>query len=468
MFNGLPSDLHNVSGYNETNAERGMVRGGAAVWNADGREMQKANAQNAMAAKEDAYNEENAERGMIQGGEAVWAADGRQSDDKRRGKILFKRLNLINEFLVKGQGTNVPFGAFLKRKGLHEGMFLAELPKDLQFVGISNETPGSKRLLAYGVAMNKEYETQFLQHIVNSAPAELSCDGGACGCGSASADGDGAAKVKCNLRYPPPRTGKRKDAYNACLKTEAVKIVEKRDEKKAAGIGALGNIAGVYNKTNPVLVMARNSFLSILSINLANTAKAFGIVKDKKGDHWNKIVKKWVIFGGDLNALKNAISNGRGKEPAFKKLLEKFHKADGEWDSAEGGGVGKLVAGAAGAMGTITGVLLAIPEPTAATKAAAAWTGTASGTMATMVPILNSFAKQNGATDADITPAAGGSTGDPALDAALTSVDYEKNTPPIGQGFMDKYKFYVVGGLVLAMGLTALILTAKNPRGALA
>lgn len=468
MFNGLPSDLHSVSGGNEINAERGLVRGGAAVWNADGREMQKANAQNARAASEDAYNEMNVERGMVSGGGDAGGmnADG-ESQEKKRGAILHKRLGLINEFLVKGRFTDVPFGAFLKKKRLNERMFLAELPASLQFVGISNETPQSRRLLAYGVAMNKEYETQYLQHIVNTGAEDtMSCDGCSGKCGSVSADGDGAAKVKCNLKYPPPRAGKRKDAYNACLKTEAVKIVEKRDEKKAAGVGALGNIAGVVNKTNPALVLMRNSFLSILAINLANTAKAFSIVKDKKGDHWNKIVKKWVIFGGDLNALKNAIDNGKRKEPAFKKLLGSKYSADG-WESADGN-LGKTVAAASGAMGTISGILLALPDPTAATKAAAVWTGSAAGTMATMAPILNSFAKQNGATAADITPAPGGSTGDPALDAALASVDKEPTTPPIEQGFMDKYKFYVVGAMVLVSGLAILALTVSNPKGKLA
>ena len=410
---------------------------------------------------QDVDNEINAERGMIPGGDAVWNADGQVSQEKKRGAILNKRLNLINEFLVMGQGTDIPFGVMLKRKGLTEKQFLSELPSTLQFVGISNETPSSRRLLSYGVAMNKEYETQYLTHIINTADGELSCDG--CSGSCSSADGAGAAAVACNLKYPPPRlTSKRKDQYNDCLRTQAVKIIEKRevkaeakqdkkDEKKAAGVNGLASISGVVNKTNPVFVLIRNGFLGLTRLNALNLAKNLSQIKSTGGDHWNKVVKKWVILGGDLNSIKSAIDAGKGKKPIFVK---KKVGADGQWESAEGD-----IAMLAG----LTAAVTAVGGPPAG-----AWAASASGTIAAFLPIIDSYKKLRGEklTEEENINLPSGINDE--VDGVLAEVDMEKVTAPIQGSFMDQYKYWVIGAMVLLSGLTVLALTSSNPKGKLA
>lgn len=436
MINGLPSDLAYTDNY--INTERGLVRGGRAVWNADG---ESADTQNALANISYTENEENVERGIIQGGAAVWNADG-ESNEKKRGKILFKRLNLINEFMVRGRGKNIPFGAFLKKKGLNEKIFLSELPSDLQFVGISNETPQSEKLLAYGMAMNKEYGRQYHLHIINTDTGSdtQSCDGCGGKC-SASADGAGAAKIKCSTKFPPPRVKKSvKDAYDKCVKDEAVKIVDKRQEKKEAGVGGLGNVLGVVNKTNPALVLTRNGFLGLTSLNALNLAKNMAAIESTHGDHWNKIVKKWVILGGDLGAIKKAISSGKNKRPIFAK---KNHGADG-WSNAEGD-----IAALAGLTAAVTLV----------NPAAGAWTAGASGTIASVLPIIDSYKKMRGEKLSVEENPALPEIADPELKQALDAVDAEKVTPAIDGGFMDKYKNYIIGSLVLIAAISVMAVT---------
>ena len=165
MFNGLQSNLPMADGNCNTS-------------------MARADKQNARANVEYTNNEINTERAVQSGYfEAVWNADGGNSMEKKRGKILKKRLDLINEFLVRGKGKNIPFGAFLKKNGLDETIFLGDLPSYLQFTGIANETPQSKKMLAYGVSMNEVYVEQMMQDIINTEDDTLSCAGceGECG-----------------------------------------------------------------------------------------------------------------------------------------------------------------------------------------------------------------------------------------------------------------------------------------------
>lgn len=184
----------------------------------------------------------------------------------------------------------------------------------------------------------------------------------------------------------------RKEIYRKAL-------VEGKVEKGKGGRKAVHAI----NKFNPATLAVRGAVLSIINANVVDIAHAMSLIKDEKGTHWAEIQMKWWMWGGDKDKLDKAVDKGKNKKPLFKKLVEKHlkkkHGFDG-YSNAEGKGAntaGNIVAASAALMGTAAGVLALVPEPTATTKAAAAWLGVGGGAFGSMSPILKSYAKQKGA-----------------------------------------------------------------------
>lgn len=151
-----------------------------------------------------------------------------------------------------------------------------------------------------------------------------------------SADGEGAAKVKCNLRFPPPRLKKdKKDAYDRCVKEEAAKIdakrderkeekqekkeerKEKREERKSEGKGIFRKAAGVFKKA--ALAAPRNAFLVVLKLNGFGMASKMDSARTKDKARWDRIMKKWKSFGGNPDALAKEVERGKGKKPIMAK-----------------------------------------------------------------------------------------------------------------------------------------------------
>jgi hypothetical protein len=171
----------------------------------------------------------------------------------------------------------------------------------------------------------------------------------------------------------------------------------------------IGNTLGggvavhAVNKFNPTFIIMRGAVLSILNSNLVGISDAMDNVRGSK-KHWDEILQKWWMWGGEKSKFNEAVSKGKGKKPLFKDLIEKFQKkkgfdgeysyADGEYSYADGQQAAKAVLIASSLLGVATGVLTAIPEP--ATKAAAVWTGAGGSAFGAMGGILKSFAKEQG------------------------------------------------------------------------
>ena len=183
--------------------------------------------------------------------------------------------------------------------------------------------------------------------------------------------------------------------------------IKKGFDNVKKGIGdKLGGGKAVHavNKFNPAFVTMRGAMLSVLNKNVVGMADAMAEIKAKSKSHYDKILQKWWMWGGEKTKYDKAIMQGKGKKPLFKELVDKFQKKkkgfDGEYSNAGGSDAAKAVLAASALLGVTTTALTLIPEP--ATKAAAVWTGAAGTGFGALGGILKSFAKEQGATDAEI------------------------------------------------------------------
>lgn len=214
------------------------------------------------------------------------------------------------------------------------------------------------------------------------------------------------------------------------------------------------------NALNPVTVLMRGAFLSLLSINAAALASALRAIKnDKDQSHWNKIVAKWNILGGDTSKLKSTIDNGSNHKP-FPKIKKNGSHADGdseELDVNDAKNASKTALGSAGALGGLAALLASNP----ATAGAAVWVGSAAGVLATVQPILKNFAKAKG-EDASLVADL---PNDPKLDADTTNAlkDIEDGKNIDVPNFWDEYKGWIIGMVALIGGISlALIVVGKK------
>lgn len=217
------------------------------------------------------------------------------------------------------------------------------------------------------------------------------------------------------------------------------------------------------NALNPITVLMRASFLSLVAINAAALASALRAIKnDGNQTHWNKIVAKWNVLGGDTNKLKSTIDNGSSKKPF--PPVKKSHNADGsaeELDPNDAKNAGKTAAACSAALGALASVLASNPY----TASAAVYVGSAAGLLATMNPIFKDFAKSKGEDTSGI--------GDVSVpDGQILDSDTAKALNDIQDGtdvnnylptFWDNYKWWIVGIIGLASLTTiGLIITGKK------
>ena len=211
------------------------------------------------------------------------------------------------------------------------------------------------------------------------------------------------------------------------------------------------------------MVAMRGAFLSILDLNLVGIASAFSLIKDAVDkSHWEKIKHKWWMWGGEKKHLDSAVDKGKNKKHLFEELLEGKHKKENESSNAAGdttttattgssSNAGETVAKAAAGLGTISGVLLALPDPSATTKAVATYTATGAGAFGALSPILKSFSSQNGASASDLSSIPSAPTGQTNPD----NVQIDTSTGQIAG--IPKTYFY--RGVIGLLGLGVIITT---------
>lgn len=398
-----------------------------------------------------------------------------KTQEQVRGSILEKRLKTLNEFLFKYAGTDVSFGAYLKEIGINEDKFLSELPEDLIFKGISDETSDSQRLVDYGRALNLVYHLQHLKHINNTDDFS-------------SLDVSGAPEYRLDGVITYDNYGQ--DFLNSVgswfkktidnVKNETKKVVEKvkKSTKKSSGSTkkpaekrhVLRKVLHGVNKFNPLTAVPRNAFLSLMSINATALANAFNhIENDRDKTEWNKILKTWDTLGGDKSALVKAIDNGSKKKP-FPGIKKKKHGADG-YEAAGGddsidvtnpANAGKVAAGSAAGLTGLAGILATNPV----TAPSAVYVASGAAVLGAVSPILKKYAQRKGEGVSDIeSPSISGL--DPDTMGALRSIqdgtDDDDVVSDIGE-FLNKNKWWFVGGLTVIVGGAIMLFGGENKK----
>ena len=417
------------------------------------------------------------------------AQEEQYTQTQQRGAILAKRLELLNLFLLHGEGQN--FGEFLQSKAFPVEDFLSELPEEYQFKDIGNrnllDEDSVETLKEYTEELNSVYFEQYLNYIdekEEEEPNEQVEQEEEEEAEYESAEGDDwyEAKGKRKARrtekreekgLPPKKTKAEKKTDRKATKAEKkdnrkntkanIKTARetKKDEKKKlkaavkrgdiskkdyrkgkkrarkdfrkkVGSG-LGRAIGKLNKFNPAFVIMRNAFSSILLLNVLNKAYNLGRIKDEDPEKWKKILKIWNRFGGDAVSLKSKVDRGKGKRPIFGKKKS----ADGVEYYNQGG-------------------------PTEG--AAAAYITAASAIIASMAGVIASFKKDKGepsvAEENPDLPA--GEPLDPDMQKEIDDIlaGKDKDEDDEGSedgfaGFISKYKWWLIGG---GGALTALAL----------
>ena len=390
-----------------------------------------------------------------------------KTKEQERGEILAKRLTVLNEYLLSG--SDLTFGEYLGSQNISLGAFLNDLPEEFRVEDIANQVlsdeESRENLTEYVEDLNILYYEQYLGYEEKmSADGDNLMDGVIEGSDTGAYYASGKTKRKekrAEIKKAKAVKKAEKDKIKADKKSGKITGKEARDLKKKArkelrakvGSGA-GRAIGKLNKFNPAAVLIRNSFLSLMSINAAAIASAFGQVKRADGKHWKKFVRKWEIFGGDETSLKNAISNGMKKKP-FPPLKKKKHSAAGGDEEIakpdEPKNAAPVAAGSAGALVGLAGILASNP----ATAPAAIYVGSAGGVLAVASPILKEFAKERGADTSTIPtvpmPADVDTGTKDALDAAEDS-DGADLADSIAE-FFSEYKYWILGGMgILIIG----------------
>lgn len=78
-------------------------------------------------------------------------------------------------------------------------------------------------------------------------------------------------------------------------------------------------IGTVLKKLDPLLGIARGSYLGLLRVNFLGHATKLKYLQEKKPEGWKAFLKKWKKLGGAEKRVKVAIDKGHKKKPLFKK-----------------------------------------------------------------------------------------------------------------------------------------------------
>ncbi len=178
------------------------------------------------------------------------------------------------------------------------------------------------------------------------------------------------------------------------LRKRLHQVVENTESKLKKGAHKVGDFVKhgkavhLLAKISTPTILIRAAFISVLDMNLVGITSALGLVKDKKGKHWEDILQKWWLMGGEKKNFNHFVDKHRNQKHLFEHLFnKKKHNATGE-DS-----LGDKVGKAAAFLGSAATVLTAAGQP-----AIAAYPATSAAVLAVFAPTLKAFAKENGAS----------------------------------------------------------------------
>lgn len=360
--------------------------------------------------------------------------------EKEKGSLLANRLKVLNNFLIQDKTDS--FAEYLHGQRIGKNDFISNLPEDLRDVPTSRE-----EIMEYAKYMNAVYSGLYLDHVLktrHNADGHKCCDD----C-QENADGTGRAKIRCSTMYPPPRTRKRtKDAYAECVRKTAAQIAKNDEAKDTTEKKGKHNI----NKFNPVFVLMRSAFLSLLKLNIASLASVLNHMRNQNGSSWKKLQIKWYNLGGDKDALNNSIASGRTKKP-FPKFKKRKGHADGEEEELNAEDpkqAGKVALAAGGALGGLAGVLALDPL----TAPAVPYVGAGGAMLAVISPLLKEFARSKGEDTSAVADLLLPGGTDPDVESEVKEpVDVapdKPGSPDADESFWDKYKTPIIISLSVA------------------
>lgn len=131
------------------------------------------------------------------------------------------------------------------------------------------------------------------------------------------------AMREADRKLPPPEKKKQID-----LRKKEAKKFNKSPEGKQQRRESDKKIASsawkVFAKTNPLLILGRNSFLLLVKINMFGFASKLNAVltgtSNRELAGRLELSKKWAGLGGDIDKLKDAVANGAKRKPIAGKV----------------------------------------------------------------------------------------------------------------------------------------------------
>ena len=371
-----------------------------------------------------------------------------------RGQIIAKRMNLLNNYLIKEADSGKSLPSFMAEKGITPSMFFQELPEEFKKI----EDGDRESVQAYADALNDLYYRQYLifkgegngsysaegvcgpRKCLHPSGTCVRCVGGVLpsadgnSCDGHSVDGlpAGAGVVVEGDQYyasgcglPPirpivrdiPKNKDKWDKFRAKKATYEKCRDAKKEDKKANKPEDGKKGLHAINKFNPAFVTARASFMSLVALNFRNLA--FNMNRIKAKPHLLKKLKaKWYNMGGDWTKLLKVIDKAKDKKPLFGK--------------------GK---GADGSLSADAGHYY----PTGVEETGlAGWIALGSGVLAAVAPIIKALKKENNEPLGDEVPP---ETSGPTPDVPDDTDD--DDGAPDGESFWNTKTIMITVGVVL-------------------
>jgi len=203
---------------------------------------------------------------------------------------------------------------------------------------------------------------------------------------------------------------KHKELFKNLLKDATHPLKDLKELKNKLGGGV---VVHAVNKVDPAFITMRAAVIGILELNVVGISSAYSLVeKAKNPQHWNDMLQKWWMAGGEKDHFIKAIDKGKVKKHLFEKLFDDFEKKKKKnLESAEPAmgapaNAGKAIAKAGSAISVIGGLIAAAggenPAGGEAQDLVGGYVSAAGAIIAGLGASAAKSAKEQGANDEDI------------------------------------------------------------------
>ena len=166
-----------------------------------------------------------------------------------------------------------------------------------------------------------------------------------------------------------------------------------------------GKAVHAVNKFNPAMVLMRGGLLGMLNSNIIGVATNMSVIKnDNNQKHWNEIMQKFWMWGGNKKHIAKSVEKGKNKKPLAQGIMDKLRRKHGFDGYSNAGGkiatnVGLALA-VTGAVGGVVGAAMVATGPALAVPGGVTIAG--SGALVGLSPIFKSYAKDKGVPSSQV------------------------------------------------------------------